>query len=279
MNVDIIEKPKKNINEAIKVESSRDVVNLKDVQEIRNAIREHLLFIGLDNMNNIRNITLLGIGTACDVVIDTKEIIRMALYSASNKVILVHNHPSNNLVPSKEDLHITEVTNEMLKVFNIKLLDHIIVTEKEFISMNKIQEIGKERKIKSIDILQKGLLIEENERLKHQIDEFQKEKGKYNSLEVISAEYVGNYNDTTIYNIEILLNGKKEYVTLERKYSDREEGYQWELFSNLNLKDEENKHIIQVVSKNPPEMNIDRPAIIYEKLSTDEIEMEEQDYG
>mgnify|MGYP000424161966 CR=1 FL=1 len=279
MNVDIIEKPKKNINEAIKVESSRDVVNLKDVQEIRNAIREHLLFIGLDNMNNIRNITLLGIGTACDVVIDTKEIIRMALYSASNKVILVHNHPSNNLVPSKEDLHITEVTNEMLKVFNIKLLDHIIVTEKEFISMNKIQEIGKERNIESISILQKGLLIEENERLRHQIDELQKEKGKYNSLEVISAEYVGNYNDTTIYNIEILQNGKKEYVTLERKYSDREEGYQWEVFSNLNLKDEEKKHIIQVVSKNPPEMNIDRPAIIYEKLSTDEIEMEEQDYG
>lgn len=279
MNVDIIEKPKKNINEAIKVESSRDVVNLKDVQEIRNAIREHLLFIGLDNMNNIRNITLLGIGTACDVVIDTKEIIRMALYSASNKVILVHNHPSNNLVPSKEDLHITEVTNEMLKVFNIKLLDHIIVTEKEFISMNKIQEIGKERNIESISILQKGLLIEENERLRHQIDELQKEKEKYNSLEVISAEYVGNYNDTTIYNIEILQNGKKEYVTLERKYSDREEGYQWEVFSNLNLKDEEKKHIIQVVSKNPPEMNIDRPAIIYEKLSTDEIKMEEQDYG
>ena len=279
MNVDIIEKPKKNINEAIKVESSRDVVNLKDVQEIRNAIREHLLFIGLDNMNNIRNITLLGIGTACDVVIDTKEIIRMALYSASNKVILVHNHPSNNLVPSKEDLHITEVTNEMLKVFNIKLVDQIIVTEKEFISMNKIQEIGKERNIESISILQKGLLIEENERLRHQIDELQKEKGKYNSLEVISAEYVGNYNDTTIYNIEILQNGKKEYVTLERKYSDREEGYQWEVFSNLNLKDEEKKHIIQVVSKNPPEMNIDRPAIIYEKLSTDEIEMEEQDYG
>lgn len=277
MNVDIIEKPKKNINEAIKVESSRDVVNLKDVQEIRNAIREHLLFIGLDNMNNIRNITLLGIGTTCDVLIDTKEIIRTALYSASNKVILVHNHPSNNLAPSKEDLHITDVTNEMLKVFNIKLLDHIIVTEKEFISMNKIQEIGKERNIKPIDILQKGLLIEENERLRHQIDELQKEK--YNSLEVISAEYVGNYNDTTIYNIEILLNGKKEYVTLERKYSDREEGYQWELFSNLNLKDEENKHIIQVVSKNPPEMNIDRPAIIYETLSTDEIEMEEQDYG
>lgn len=54
MNVDIIEKPKKNISEDIKVGSSTDIVNLKDVQEIRNAIREHLLFIGLDNRNNIR---------------------------------------------------------------------------------------------------------------------------------------------------------------------------------------------------------------------------------
>lgn len=138
MNVDIIEKSKKNISEDIKVGSSTDIVNLKDVQEIRNAIREHLLFIGLDNRNNIRNITLLGIGTSCNVVIDSKEIIRTALYSASNKVILVHNHPSNNLEPSKDDLHLTDVTNEMLKVFNIQLQDHIIVTEKDFISMNKI---------------------------------------------------------------------------------------------------------------------------------------------
>ena len=144
MDVDIIEKPKKNISEDIKVSSSTDIVNLKDVQEIRNAIREHLLFIGLDNRNNIRNITLLGIGTSCNVVIDSKEIIRTALYSASNKVILVHNHPSNNLEPSKDDFHLTDVTNEMLKVFNIQLQDHIIVTEKDFISMNKIQKIGKE---------------------------------------------------------------------------------------------------------------------------------------
>ena len=173
MNVDIIEKPKKNISEDIKVSSSTDVLNLKDVQEIRNAIREHLLFIGLDNRNNVRNITLLGIGTSCNVVIDTKEIIRTALYSASDKVILVHNHPSNNLEPSKDDFHLTSVTNEMLKVFNIKLQDHIIVTEKDHISMDKIQKISKEKNIKSINNLKKGLLLEENQRLKQQIKELQ----------------------------------------------------------------------------------------------------------
>ena len=275
MNIDIIEKPKKNISEDIKVTSTTDVLEIKDVQEIRNAIREHLLFIGLDNRNNVRNITLLGIGSSCNVVIDTKEIIRTALYSASNKVILVHNHPSNNLEPSKDDLHLTNVTNELLKVFNIKLQDHIIVTEKEHISMEKIQKISIEKGIKSLSNMKKGLLIEENERLKQQIKELQKEIGKYNSLEVVSAEYVGNYNDTTVYNVELLLNGEKEYATLEKKYNDRTSSYKWEVFSNLGLKDEEVDYIIQIISKNPPIMSIDASPKIYESLSTDEIEMEE----
>lgn len=275
INVDIIEKPKKNISKDIKVSSSSDIVNLKDVQEIRNAIREHLLFIGLDNRNNIRNITLLGIGTTCDVIIDTKEIIRTALYSASNKVILVHNHPSNSLEPSKEDYHLTSVTNEMLKVFNIILQDHIIVTEKEYISMDKIQKISIEKNIKSIDNIEKGLLLEENQRLKQQINELQHKNQIESELKVVSAEYVGNYNDTTVYNVDIFLNGNKEYVTLERKYKDVESNYKWEVFSNLHLRDEEIKHIIQVVSKNPPSMSITASTTIYEEASLEEIEMGE----
>lgn len=275
INVDIIEKPKKNISKDIKVSGSSDIVNLKDVQEIRNAIREHLLFIGLDNRNNIRNITLLGIGTTCDVIIDTKEIIRTALYSASNKVILVHNHPSNSLEPSKEDYHLTSVTNEMLKVFNIILQDHIIVTEKEYISMDKIQKISIEKNIKSIDNIEKGLLLEENQRLKQQINELQHKNQIESELKVVSAEYVGNYNDTTVYNVDIFLNGNKEYVTLERKYKDVESNYKWEVFSNLHLRDEEIKHIIQVVSKNPPSMSITASTTIYEEASLEEVEMGE----
>ena len=275
MNVDIIEKPKKNISEDIKVSSSTDILKLKDVQEIRNAIREHLLFIGLDNRNNVRNITLLGIGTSCNVVIDTKEIIRTALYSASNKVILVHNHPSNNIEPSLDDIHLTSVSSEILIVFNIKVPDHIIVTEKEHISMDKIQKICNEKNIDSINNLQKGLLLEENNRLKQQIKELQNKIKKYDSIEVLSAEYVGNYNDTTIYNVELYLNEKKETVTLEKSYKDMEENYKWEVFSDLALKDEEINYIIEVVSKSPPIMSIDAPPIIYKTDLLEEIEMEE----
>ena len=143
MNVDIIEKPKKNISEDIKVGSSTDIVNLKDVQEIRNAIREHLLFIGLDNINNIRNITLLGIGTSCNVVIDSKEIIRTALYSASNKVILVHNHPSGDATPSMQDLELTKRIEEGAKLLELQLLDHIVIGDGVFQSIftNRMQKI------------------------------------------------------------------------------------------------------------------------------------------
>ena len=270
MNINIMEKPKKNISDDIKVTCSSDIVKLKDVQEIRNAVREHLLFIGLDNRNNIRNITLLGIGTACNVIIDSKEIIRAALFSASDKVVLVHNHHSNNLEPSKDDLHLTNVTNEMLKVFNIKLQDHIIVTDKEHISMDKIQKIGKEKNIKSVENLEKGLLLEENQRLKQQIQDMQKSK---EGCKVISAEYVGGYNDTTVYNVEISLNGEKEYVTLERKYEDMKAKHKWEVFSNLALQDKDIDYIIQIVSTNPPVMSIDAPPTIYITSSIEEIEI------
>lgn len=180
MNIDlsIIDKPEKNISEDIVVKCTSDVIKIKEVEAIKNAMREHLLFIGLDTKNNIRNISLLGIGSNCNVIIDTKEIIRMALFSASDKVILVHNHPSNSLEPSKDDLHLTNITREILKVFNIQLIDHIIVTEKEHISMDKMEKINKEYKDEFINNMSKGLLLEENIRLKHKIEELQKSSEK-----------------------------------------------------------------------------------------------------
>ncbi len=130
IEVPILEKTEKNIDDNIKVSSSADVADLKQVQAIKNAVKEHLLFIGLDRGNNVRNISILGIGSNCEVLVDSKDIIRTALLSCSDRVILVHNHPSNSLEPSKADKHITNVTNEILKPFNIQLIDHIIVTEK-----------------------------------------------------------------------------------------------------------------------------------------------------
>ena len=166
---EIMKKPKNNYN--TKVCSSDSVYRLKEIQAIKDAVQEHLVFIGLDNANNIRNISLLGIGSGKCINIDSKFIVRTALVSACEKVILVHNHPSNSTKPSQQDIHLTTVTNRLLKVFNIELIDHIIVTEKEYLSMGKMLESNLENDSNLPAFLDKGLLVEENERLKAELEE------------------------------------------------------------------------------------------------------------
>lgn len=191
MNIDleILDKTEKNIKEDIKISGTTDIVKLKEVKAIQNAIREHLLFIGLDRGNNIRNISVLGIGNSCNVIIDSKDIIRTALFSCSDKVVLVHNHPSNTLRPSEADIHITNVTNKILEVFNIELIDHIIVTENNYVSMYGMKQIDRNYNDKDFESIDKGLLLEENQNLRKQIEELkeqlqEKESDFYGGIEL-----------------------------------------------------------------------------------------------
>ena len=175
ISIQVSDKPKTNIDREIKVSNSKDVVNLEEVQAIKNATNEYFIFIGLDRANNVRNISLLGIGTSSNILIDSKDIIKTAILSASEKVILVHNHPSNNLKPSKEDLHLTNVTNEILKPFNIELIDHIIVTEKEYSSILEVKAFYKQSKGETLENMSKGFLLEENQKLKKEIEQLKQQ--------------------------------------------------------------------------------------------------------
>ena len=163
-----IQKKQKGLEEK-QVLTAREVFELEEVQEIKDAVQEHLLFIGLDNRNNIKNISLLGIGTSEAVRMNTKYIIRTALMTTSDRVILVHNHPSNGLEPSDLDKHITNYTSKLLEIYNIKLLDHIIVTEDNYVSMNSINAIDRKYEDDKTKTIDKVLLIEENEKLKEKI--------------------------------------------------------------------------------------------------------------
>ena len=165
-----------------RIMKSSEVFKLEEVQEIKDAIREHLLFIGLDSRNNIRNISLLGMGTSRNVSVDGKDIVRTALVTASEKVILVHNHPSNGLQPSDKDIYMTNITRKLLEVFNVELVDHIIVAESDYISTEEIKLINKDYEDEKTKIIDNAILIEENKKLKENIkiltdklQEYQKE--------------------------------------------------------------------------------------------------------
>ena len=66
---------------------------------------------------------------------DIYELAEIQNINESDKVALVHNHPSGILEPSKEDINITITTGKLLKLFNIELIDHVIVSEKNYLSI------------------------------------------------------------------------------------------------------------------------------------------------
>ena len=166
-----------------KISRPEEVFNLKEVQEIKDAIQEHFLFLGLDRANNIRNISLLGIGTSSHIEIDIKYIVRTALVTGSDKVILVHNHPSNSLEPSFQDKEISNITNQLLRAFNIQFLDHIIVGENSYNSMGVLELIDENYESERTKLINKIILMEENEKLKDEVIKLKKELKNYRKME------------------------------------------------------------------------------------------------
>ena len=199
MEIEIQKKPPKDYKKDIQVKSTTDVVRLEEVKEIRNAMQENMILIGLDRGNNIRTLNLMGIGTNKNIMVDSKDILRTALMSGSDRIILVHNHPSNTLKASPEDLHFTNITNKFLGVFNIQLLDHIIVTENEHLSMVNESLVNKEYKDNDMDIIDKTLIIEENIRLKNEIKNMEEMyMNKYESVIIIKPTLTEEETKDTI---------------------------------------------------------------------------------
>lgn len=75
-------------------------------------------------------------GTSCTTV-DVKIIAKYAIDTLSTTIILCHNHPSGNLDPSTQDKKLTRQIVDALSLFNIRVLDHIILSEDGYLSFNE----------------------------------------------------------------------------------------------------------------------------------------------
>lgn len=99
-----------------------------------NCKQEHFYCVYLDNSKKIIHEKLLFVGTINYSVVHPREIFKEAyLYSASS-IICVHNHPSNNIFPSKEDIIITKNMIEIGKLLGIKIVDHLIIGKNNYYS-------------------------------------------------------------------------------------------------------------------------------------------------
>ena len=95
----------------------------------------------LTNANRIITITKVASGTATGVQTNIKYILQLILLTASSALIIAHNHPSGNLKISKKDILETKKLQRLLKLIEVTLLDHIIITSESFVSFAQKREL------------------------------------------------------------------------------------------------------------------------------------------
>lgn len=105
--------------------------------EMAGLEKEEFWVLILNNKNHIIKKSQISIGTISEAIVHPREVFRDAIKEGGAAIIIVHNHPSGELTPSKEDLKTTVRLIEAGKILGISVLDHIIVSNTSFLSMKE----------------------------------------------------------------------------------------------------------------------------------------------
>ncbi len=97
--------------------------------------KEHFLALHLDSKNRILCLDKVSSGSLNASIVHPREVFKTALLSSAAAILFVHNHPSGNPEPSKEDLELTTRLKQAGELLGLRVLDHIIIGEDRYISL------------------------------------------------------------------------------------------------------------------------------------------------
>ena len=106
-------------------------------KNIVTPFQEHFYCLYLDSSKKVLEEKLLFIGTVNQSMVHPRDVFKEAYLLSASSIICVHNHPSGDSNPSKEDILLTERIIESGKLLNINVLDHIVVGDGRFISIRQ----------------------------------------------------------------------------------------------------------------------------------------------
>ncbi|NWG03579.1 MAG: JAB domain-containing protein [Syntrophaceae bacterium] len=106
--------------------------------------REVFLAINFSTANTINSIHIVSIGSLDKTIVHPREVFKAAILSNSSSIALAHNHPSGSLNPSPDDILITKKLVQCGEILDIKIIDHIIVADDQYLSFaeRKIGGLG-----------------------------------------------------------------------------------------------------------------------------------------
>jgi len=120
----------------LKVDSPIVIVELL-MEEMRYLNKEHFKVVLLNTKNQIISIEEISIGNLNSSIVHPREVFNIAIKRSANSIILVHNHPSGDSTPSKEDISITHRLIDAGNIIGIKVLDHIIIGDNNYVSLKQ----------------------------------------------------------------------------------------------------------------------------------------------
>ena len=117
----------------LKITSSKDVFELMKPL-LEDLETEQFWVLYLNNDNRVLNKQKSSDGGITATVVDVRIILRRALELSATGLVLCHNHPSGSLVPSQSDNHITKKIKNAGFYMDIRVLDHLIITDQSYFS-------------------------------------------------------------------------------------------------------------------------------------------------
>ena len=119
----------------VAIRSSKDAADfIRQFYSDDIGIFESFFLLLLDQSNTTTGYAKISQGVIAGTVVDPRIVAKYAIESLSPSVVLCHNHPSGNLKPSDSDIAITNKIKAGLQLFDITVLDHIILTEDSYTS-------------------------------------------------------------------------------------------------------------------------------------------------
>ena len=127
------------INNTLIFNSILDVYNYVNIK-INNKTQEILLVLYLNQKNKLIYEEISSIGDEKSAIVNIKLICKTTIEKYASKVIIIHNHPSGNTTPSKEDINSFTMLKDGLSLIGCKLLDSIILGLNSFYSIANMSE-------------------------------------------------------------------------------------------------------------------------------------------
>jgi len=122
--------------DTFKITSPQDVSALV-MEDMRYYKKEYFKIILLDTKNKVIDIITISIGSLNSSIVHPREVFLEAVKKSSASIVLLHNHPSGEVQPSREDINITQRLIKAGEIMGIKVLDHIIIGDGKYLSFKE----------------------------------------------------------------------------------------------------------------------------------------------